>query len=140
MGFSKSVMSASGPVELEWTVPHNPTEEEEAIFDYLATYLPADSPITADDAFQRIIDLFPEEPGSEGSKFISPFWELVFCVGSQVDYGQEPMQRYIALLGKLQILPDEIQGGAYPGRNSHVSRMCYVFKFAEQWRSKFSVS
>ena len=67
-------------------------------------------------------------------------YELVFCVGSQVDYGQEPMQRYIALLGKLQILPDEIQGGAYPGRNSHVSRMCYVFKFAEQWRSKFSVS
>lgn len=137
---SELAMVAPNPLGLEFTIPHKPSGEERAIFDYLATYLPADSAITVDEAVQQIITLFPEELDTTGTSFIYLFWQLVFCIGSQLDYDYEPMQRFIALLRDLEILPDEIQGGAYPGRNSHSSRMYYIFTFADMWRSMLPTS
>lgn len=137
MASSKLTMTSSNPLELDCTISHNPSEEEQAIFDCLTTYLPAESSITADEAVQQIITLFPEDLDTTGTSFIYLFWQLVFCVGSQLDYQQEPMQRFIALLATLEILPDKIQGSAYPGRNSHASTLYFTFAFGDQWDSMF---
>lgn len=140
MASSKTIVVASNPLELEYTTSEDPSEDERAIFDCLATYLPAESSVTADEAVQQIIALFPEDLDTTGTNFIYRFWQLVFCIGSQLDCQQKPMQRFITLLRALEILPDEIQGGANPGRSSHASRLFYVSAFRDQWNSTFSFS
>lgn len=130
-------MAPSNPLGIEFAVSHNPSENEQAIFDYLTTYLPADSSITPEEAVQHINTLCPEDLDATGVSFLYRFWELVYSIGPQLDYRQEPMQRYLALLVALEILPDIIQGGAYPGRNSHASRLYTVFAFSSQWDSMF---
>ncbi|BCR85842.1 DUF3632 domain-containing protein [Aspergillus chevalieri] len=128
-------MSPFNSLGIEYAVSHNPSEKEQVIFDYLITYLPADSSITPEEAVHHINTLFPEDHDATGVSLLYQFWQLVYCIGSQLDYQQEPMQRFVALLEALEILPDILQGGAYPGRNSHANRIYTCLAFGEQWNS-----
>lgn len=130
-------MSPFNSLGIEYAVSHNPSEKEQVIFDYLITYLPADSSITPEEAVHHINTLFPEDHDATGVSLLYQFWQLVYCIGSQLDYQQEPMQRFVALLEALEILPDILQGGAYPGRNSHANRIYTCLAFGEQWNSMF---
>ncbi|OJJ85388.1 DUF3632 domain-containing protein [Aspergillus glaucus CBS 516.65] len=128
-------MAPFNSLGIEYAVSHNPSEREQAIFDYLTTYLPADSSITPEEAVHHTNTLFPEDLNATEISFLYRFWQLVFCIGPQLDYQQEPMQRFVALLEALEILPDILQGGAYPGRNSHATRIYVSMAFGEQWNS-----
>lgn len=130
-------MAPFNSLGIEYAVSHNPSEREQAIFDYLTTYLPADSSITPEEAVHHTNTLFPEDLNATEISFLYRFWQLVFCIGPQLDYQQEPMQRFVALLEALEILPDILQGDAYPGRNSHATRIYVSMAFGEQWNSMF---
>ena len=130
-------MAPFSSIGIECAVSQNPSVREQAIFDYLTTYLPADSSITPEEAVHHINALFSEDHNATVVSFLYRSWQLVFCIGPQLDYQQDPMQRFVALLEALEILPDILQGGAYPGRNSHANRLYVIMAFGEQWDSMF---
>lgn len=98
---------------------------EHAVFSLLTTYLPETSSITPKQAAEQINALLPSHcPGPKEEKqstasFLFEFWELMFCIAPQLDYQQEPMQRFVALVKALRGLPETIviqDGGVYDGQ------------------------
>lgn len=84
-------MAPFNPLGIEFAASHNPSESEQATFDYLTTHLPADSSITPEEAVRHINTLYPEDLDATEVSFLYRFWELVYCIGPQLDYQREPM-------------------------------------------------
>ena len=116
-------MATSNPLNLVES-PHEPSNNEQAIFSFLTTYLPETSTISPNQAADQINAILPDHrPGCKEQKestagFLFEFWELMFRIAPQLDYRHEPMQRFILLIKALRNLPETIviqDGGKYHG-------------------------
>ncbi|PWY76067.1 hypothetical protein BO94DRAFT_538463 [Aspergillus sclerotioniger CBS 115572] len=117
------------PLNLDAQIHPLAHAREHVLFDLLARYLPADSPITAAQAAREINAHFPyfqprydpTLPHQEsGQDFCFNFWELAFRLPPQLDYREEPMQRFLALRDALSELPPVIlkDGDEFDGRSA----------------------
>lgn len=117
-----------------------PEEIELNIFKDLAAYLPSTSSLSAEQAAQKLNGLHPanrpDESGKEQSwHFFQWFWTQMFGIACQLDYEDEPMQRFVRLISALRKLPriaDAENGQVWedlPGM-----AMCHL----EYWQSKMA--
>lgn len=135
-------MATSNPLNLDLESPHEPTNNEQAIFSLLTTYLPETSTISPDQAADQINARLPDHrPGCKEEKestadFLFEFWELMFRIAPQLDYRHEPMQRLILLIKALRNLPETIviqDGGKYDGRPVWRNGLYFGPMLHERW-------
>lgn len=117
-----------------------PEEIELNIFKVLAAYLPSTSSLSAEQAAQKLNGLHPANRPDESDKeqswhFFQWFWTQMFGIACQLDYEDEPMQRFVRLISALRKLPSI----AY-AENGQVwedlpdMAMCHL----EYWQSKMT--
>lgn len=122
-------MHIPNPLNLDLKSFDPPSETEHAVLSLLASYLPETSSITPNQAAEQINALLPSQHPHAGPnekdhvqttpEFLLEFWDLMFCIGPQLDYQHEPMRRFVALVKALKSLPETVvvqEDGEYHGQ------------------------
>lgn len=105
-------MATANPLELDIECLYQPTDTEQPIFNILTSYLSHNSSITAQQVAETITVLLPDsQPDDETTDqpsrggFLCELWDLMFRVAYQLDYQEEPMQRFIMLVKAIRESP-----------------------------------
>lgn len=133
-------MATTHPLELDIECFHPPSDMEQTVFNLLTSYLPQDSSIAPQQAVEKILARLPgdktneesaQRPSREG--FLCELWDLMFRVAYQLDYREEPMQRFINLI---KVLRERL--GSILGDSEDISY--FGMMLCEKWQGKFSSS